>query len=61
MQEDYEIWEPKLPADYEQIIQMSESAEIYSDTMKKDLYDTFCKGILLQEGNLVITFFSFIS
>lgn len=51
-QEDYEIWEPKLPADYEQIIQMSESPEICSDKMKKDLYDMFCKGILLQEGNL---------
>ncbi|KAJ9559394.1 hypothetical protein OSB04_014008 [Centaurea solstitialis] len=52
IQEDCRIWEPRLPADYEQIIQMSESPEICSNKMKKDLYYMFCKGILLQEGNV---------
>lgn len=49
-QEDYEMWEPKLPSDYENLIQMSNSREINY----KDLYDMFCKGILLQEGKVVI-------
>ncbi|KVH99815.1 Protein kinase, ATP binding site-containing protein, partial [Cynara cardunculus var. scolymus] len=53
MQEDYEVWEPKLPADYKQIIQMSKSSEIYSDKMKKDIYDMFSQGILVQEGKVV--------
>ncbi|KAI3512303.1 hypothetical protein L1887_19618 [Cichorium endivia] len=52
-QEDYEMWEPKLPSDYKQIIGMSNSREIYSTVKKKDLYDILSKGILLQEGKLV--------
>ncbi|KAJ9555910.1 LOW QUALITY PROTEIN: hypothetical protein OSB04_010524 [Centaurea solstitialis] len=51
-QEDYEVWEPKLPTDYKQIIQMSKSPEIYSNKMKKDIYDMFSKGILVQEGKV---------
>ncbi|KAJ9559424.1 hypothetical protein OSB04_014038 [Centaurea solstitialis] len=34
-QEDYEIWEPKLPSDYKEIIQMSKNPEMYSNKMKK--------------------------
>ncbi|XP_024984270.1 uncharacterized protein LOC112520203 [Cynara cardunculus var. scolymus] len=55
-QEDYEVWEPKLPADYKQIIQMSKSSEIYSDKMKKDIYDMFSQGILVQEGKVWFSF-----
>lgn len=49
IQEGYDIWEPKLPKDYKELIQMSKSPEIYSDKNKKELYYMFCtKGILLQ-------------
>ncbi|KAI3743491.1 hypothetical protein L1987_61201 [Smallanthus sonchifolius] len=51
-QEDYEIWEPKLPIDYKEIIQMSKAPEIYDYKMKKDLYDMFSKGILLQDDKV---------
>ncbi|KAM0065677.1 putative protein kinase RLK-Pelle-LRR-I-1 family [Helianthus debilis subsp. tardiflorus] len=37
--QDYEIWEPKLPIDYK-------------DKSKKDLYNMFSKGILLQDGKV---------
>ncbi|KAI3743625.1 hypothetical protein L1987_61335 [Smallanthus sonchifolius] len=51
-QEDYEIWEPKLPIDYKHIIRKS----IYdSIKMKKDLYDMFSKGILLQDGKVLFS------
>nr|XP_043631039.1 receptor-like protein kinase ANXUR1 [Erigeron canadensis] len=51
-QEDYEIWEPKLPKDYKEIISMSKNPEIYFGGKKKDIYDVLNKGILLQEGKL---------
>ncbi|XP_035836233.1 uncharacterized protein LOC110942571 isoform X2 [Helianthus annuus] len=47
-QEDYEIWEPKLPIDYKEIIQVSKNPQIYKQITKKGLYDMFSKGILLQ-------------
>ncbi|GKB26365.1 F-box protein-like protein, partial [Tanacetum coccineum] len=50
--EEYEIWQPKLPKDYEKIIQMSKSAEIYSTKNYKDLYHIFSKGILLPEDKV---------
>ncbi|GJS62690.1 kinase-like domain, phloem protein 2-like protein [Tanacetum coccineum] len=46
-QEDYEKWEPKLPKDYKEIIEMSKFPEIYSTIKKEDLYIIFSKGILL--------------
>ncbi|GKA31122.1 kinase-like domain, phloem protein 2-like protein [Tanacetum coccineum] len=52
-QEDYYVWEPKLPKDYKEIIQMSKSPEIYSTIKKEDLYNIFSKGILLQQDKLV--------
>ncbi|KAF5783873.1 putative protein kinase RLK-Pelle-CrRLK1L-1 family [Helianthus annuus] len=51
-QEDYEIWEPKLPIDYKEIIQVSKNPQIYKQITKKGLYDTFSKGILLQDGKV---------
>ncbi|KAJ9559395.1 hypothetical protein OSB04_014009 [Centaurea solstitialis] len=51
-QEDYEIWEPKLPSDYKEIIQMSKYPEMYSNKMKKDIYNMLSKGILLQDAKV---------
>ncbi|GJW72650.1 kinase-like domain, phloem protein 2-like protein [Tanacetum coccineum] len=58
-QEDYEIWEPKLPKDYKEIIQMSKCPEIYSTIKKEELYNTFSKGILLQQDKVVLSFNGF--
>ncbi|KAD3337689.1 hypothetical protein E3N88_33209 [Mikania micrantha] len=56
-QEDYDIWEPKLPKDYKEIIQMSKNLEIdNSIESKKDLYDIFSKGILLQNDKVLFSF-----
>ncbi|KAK1406534.1 hypothetical protein QVD17_41937 [Tagetes erecta] len=44
LQEDFEIWEPKLPPHYKEIMLLSETPEI---DVKKDIYDKFSKGILL--------------
>nr|GFA08882.1 protein kinase-like domain, phloem protein 2-like protein [Tanacetum cinerariifolium] len=46
-QEEYEIWQPKLPKDYKEIIQMSKSPEMYSTKNNKDLYNILSNGILL--------------
>ncbi|GKA62468.1 kinase-like domain, phloem protein 2-like protein [Tanacetum coccineum] len=54
-EEDYETWEPKLPRDYKEIIQMSISPEIYSTKKKEDLYNMFSKGILLQQGKVSVS------
>ncbi|KAK1426311.1 hypothetical protein QVD17_14982 [Tagetes erecta] len=57
-QEDYEIWEHKLPIDYEEIIRMSKYSEINnssSTTTKKDLYNMFSTGILLQDSKLLFS------
>ncbi|KAI3826034.1 hypothetical protein L1987_00076 [Smallanthus sonchifolius] len=52
-QEDYEIWGPKLPQDYEELLKLSKSSRIsYSTEKKKDLYNQFSKGILLQDENV---------
>ena len=53
IQEDYEKWEPKLPKDYKEIIQMSKCPEIYSTKKKEELYNIFSKGILLQQDKVV--------
>ncbi|GJS95370.1 kinase-like domain, phloem protein 2-like protein [Tanacetum coccineum] len=42
--EDYEKWEPKLPKDYKEIIQMSKCPDDYSTIKKEDLYNIFSKG-----------------
>ncbi|PWA50367.1 Protein kinase, ATP binding site-containing protein [Artemisia annua] len=52
-QEDYQLWEPKLPKDYKEIIKMSISPEIYSTKKKEDIYNMFSKGILLQQGKVL--------
>ncbi|GJX71148.1 kinase-like domain, phloem protein 2-like protein [Tanacetum coccineum] len=54
-QEEYETWEPKLPEDYKEIIQMSISPEIYSNKKKEDVYNMFSKGILLQQGKVSVS------
>ncbi|PWA96617.1 Protein kinase, ATP binding site-containing protein [Artemisia annua] len=51
-QEDYDIWESKLPKDYKEIIQMSKCPEDYSIIKKEDLYNIFSKGILLQQDKV---------
>ncbi|GJY00340.1 kinase-like domain, phloem protein 2-like protein [Tanacetum coccineum] len=48
-QEDYEKWEPKLPKDYKEIIQMSKCPDDYSTIKKEELYNIFSNGILLQQ------------
>ncbi|GKD40073.1 hypothetical protein Tco_1260280 [Tanacetum coccineum] len=58
-QEDHEKWEPKLPKDYKEMIQMSKCPEIYSTIKKEDLYNIFSKGILLQQHKVVISSFSY--
>nr|GEW57166.1 hypothetical protein [Tanacetum cinerariifolium] len=55
-QEDYEKWEPKLPKDYKEIIQLSKCPEIYSTIKKEDLYKIFSKGILLQQDKVLLSF-----
>ncbi|PWA49527.1 protein kinase-like domain, Phloem protein 2-like protein [Artemisia annua] len=55
-QENYEKWEPKLPTDYKEIIQMSKCPEIYSTKKKEDLYNIFSKGILLQQDKVLLSF-----
>ena len=58
MQEDKEIWEPMLPRNYKEIIDISETPGIYSNTKKKDLYKMLSEGIFLLQGKVVINSFS---
>ncbi|XP_071729374.1 uncharacterized protein [Rutidosis leptorrhynchoides] len=51
-QEEIEIWDAKLPKDYKEIIKMSTTPNIYSTETRKELYQIFHRGILLQEGKL---------
>ncbi|PWA79805.1 protein kinase-like domain, Phloem protein 2-like protein [Artemisia annua] len=55
-QEDYEKWEPKLPKDYKEIIQMSNCPKVYSTKKKEELYNNFSKGILLQQDKVLLSF-----
>nr|GEY93660.1 protein kinase-like domain, phloem protein 2-like protein [Tanacetum cinerariifolium] len=55
-QEDYEKWEPKLPKDYKDIIQMSRCPEFYSTNKKEELYNIFSKGILFQQDKVLLSF-----
>nr|XP_043634488.1 uncharacterized protein LOC122605592 [Erigeron canadensis] len=52
VQEDYEIWEAQLPKDYKEIIQMSDTPEIYSTMKRKELYNLLSKGILIADGKV---------
>ncbi|KAI3512299.1 hypothetical protein L1887_19614 [Cichorium endivia] len=52
-QEDHEMWEPKLPTDYKEIILMSKTPEVYSMAKKEDLYNMLFKGILIGDGKVV--------
>ncbi|GJV59328.1 kinase-like domain, phloem protein 2-like protein, partial [Tanacetum coccineum] len=54
--EDYETWDPKLPKDYKEIIQMSKIPENYSVIKKEDLYHIFSEGILLQQDKVLLSF-----
>ncbi|KAK1427534.1 hypothetical protein QVD17_16221 [Tagetes erecta] len=54
-QEDYEIWERKLPRDYKEIIGMSSPPEKYSNLSNKDLYEMFSKGILLHKDKVCLS------
>ncbi|GKA63971.1 kinase-like domain, phloem protein 2-like protein [Tanacetum coccineum] len=48
-QEDHEIWEPKLPIDYQGIL---DSSKIYvRKYSKKRLYELLCKGVLIKIGD----------
>nr|XP_043609238.1 uncharacterized protein LOC122581141 isoform X2 [Erigeron canadensis] len=47
-QEDYEIWKPKLPMDYEKLSDMS-GKDIISGRFK-DIYDMLCAGFFFQKG-----------
>ncbi|GKC56418.1 kinase-like domain, phloem protein 2-like protein [Tanacetum coccineum] len=51
-QEDYEVWEPKLPKGYEEIIQMSKSRDSWSAKKKKDLCEMFSEGLLLLDDKV---------
>nr|GEW48110.1 hypothetical protein [Tanacetum cinerariifolium] len=55
-QEDYENWEPKLPKDYKEIIQMSKCLEIYSTIKKEDLYNILSTGVFLQQDKVLLSF-----
>ncbi|KAI3829119.1 hypothetical protein L1987_03234 [Smallanthus sonchifolius] len=48
LQEDSEIWEPKLPRDYNEIIRLSETPEMHTKK-KKDIYKKLSNGIFLQK------------
>ncbi|KAJ9565051.1 hypothetical protein OSB04_001017 [Centaurea solstitialis] len=61
LQEDYEKWEPQLPTDYKEILQMSKSPEMYSNDTKKNLYNMLCKGMLLLKGKKVTSLFHYLS
>ena len=52
------MWEPKLPKDYKEIILMSKNSNVYSMSKKEDIYNMLLKGILIQEGNVVVALFS---
>ncbi|XP_076881462.1 uncharacterized protein LOC143529584 [Bidens hawaiensis] len=52
-QVNYEIWSPKLPEDCEEILKLSKSLRTsYNTEKKKDLYNLFSKGILLQDDKV---------
>ncbi|KAL7616058.1 hypothetical protein Lser_V15G01727 [Lactuca serriola] len=55
LQDDYEIWSPKLPHDYEEIFKMSKESENYLSKKKKDLHDMLSEGILLQKGKVLFS------
>nr|GEV93594.1 protein kinase-like domain, phloem protein 2-like protein [Tanacetum cinerariifolium] len=59
IQEDYEIWEPKLPRDYKKIIQMSKCPEDYSAKKKMEIYSNFSEGILLHQDKVAMSSFSY--
>ncbi|GKC04450.1 kinase-like domain, phloem protein 2-like protein, partial [Tanacetum coccineum] len=53
--EDHEIWEPKLPTDYQEIFDSSKIKEDHEIEVrkysKKRLYELLCKGVLIKKGN----------
>ncbi|CAH1434723.1 unnamed protein product [Lactuca virosa] len=53
--DDYAIWTPKLPHDYEEIFKMSKESKKYLSKKKKDLHDMLSEGILLQKGKVLFS------
>ncbi|XP_071741425.1 uncharacterized protein [Rutidosis leptorrhynchoides] len=51
-QEDDEIWEPQLPGNYREIIDMSKTPKLYSSKRKKELYELLTEGIFIQKGKV---------
>ncbi|MFS7936526.1 putative protein kinase RLK-Pelle-CrRLK1L-1 family [Helianthus anomalus] len=55
----YELPEgPKLTRNYQEILQVSESREIYASMAKRYIDDILSKGILTEDDKLVLTSFS---
>ncbi|XP_071721252.1 uncharacterized protein [Rutidosis leptorrhynchoides] len=56
LQEDYEIWEPKLPKGYNEIIKRSKSSSVDANReSKKGIYNMLIKGILLQDDKTLLS------
>ncbi|KAL4582456.1 hypothetical protein LXL04_007006 [Taraxacum kok-saghyz] len=55
LQEDYGIWLPKLPSNYEEIFKMSSISETYFTKTKKDLHSMLSRGILLQKDQVLFS------
>ncbi|XP_071729378.1 receptor like protein kinase S.2-like [Rutidosis leptorrhynchoides] len=53
-QEGVEIWKPKLPIDYKEIIEITGTPDIFEGKTWKELYQMFHQGIPLIEGKLGI-------
>ncbi|KAK9057882.1 hypothetical protein SSX86_022721 [Deinandra increscens subsp. villosa] len=49
LQEDFEIWEPKLPTYYKEIMRLSKTPEVYQ---KKDIYEKLSNGTLLPKEKM---------
>ncbi|XP_071729546.1 uncharacterized protein [Rutidosis leptorrhynchoides] len=52
LQEGQEIWDTKLPRNYNEILKLSNTPERYSTMEKKDIYNILSRGIPLQKGKL---------
>ncbi|KAI7750131.1 hypothetical protein M8C21_010216, partial [Ambrosia artemisiifolia] len=51
-QEDFDVWEPKLPRDYEEILRL---LDMDKNTKKKDIYNKLCKGVLLEDREMCLS------
>ncbi|GKD53986.1 hypothetical protein Tco_1287373 [Tanacetum coccineum] len=53
-QEDLEVWEPRMPRDYKQIIQMIDSNEINFAMSYENIHTSLRRGSLLRRNNKVV-------